>query len=161
MTEPRSELLPVLALDDMVVLPHMTVPIGVPDEQRAAVEAARQGSHLILLVPRIDGQFTSIGTVASVQESGKLPNGAEVTIVRGEYRARLGSGQADVGGALWVQAEPISEAEPSEQEQTLASEYRAILENLVESRGAPGVVQFLRAARTRDSSPTWPGSPRI
>jgi ATP-dependent Lon protease len=148
MTEPRSELLPVLALDDMVVLPHMTVPIGVPEEQNAAVEAARQGSHLILLVPRIDGQFTSIGTVATVQESGKLPSGAEVTIVRGEYRARLGSGQADVGGALWVQAEPITEPEPSEQEQTLASEYRAILENLVESRGAPGVVQFLRAART-------------
>jgi ATP-dependent Lon protease len=148
MTEPRSELLPVLALDDMVVLPHMTVPIGVPEEQNAAVEAARQGSHLILLVPRVDGQFTSIGTVATVQESGKLPNGAEVTIVRGEYRARLGSGQADVGGALWVQAEPITEPEPSEQEQTLASEYRAILENLVESRGAPGVVQFLRAART-------------
>jgi ATP-dependent Lon protease len=148
MTEPRSELLPVLALDDMVVLPHMTVPIGVPEEQNAAVEAARQGSHLILLVPRIDGQFTSIGTVATVQESGKLPNGAEVTIVRGEYRARLGSGRADVGGALWVQAEPITEPEPSEQEQTLASEYRAILENLVESRGAPGVVQFLRAART-------------
>jgi len=148
MTEPRSELLPVLALDDMVVLPHMTVPIGVPEEQNAAVEAARQGSHLILLVPRLDGQFTSIGTVATVQESGKLPNGAEVTIVRGEYRARLGSGQADVGGALWVQAEPITEAEPSEQELALASEYRAILENLVESRGAPGVVQFLRAART-------------
>jgi len=62
MTEPRSELLPVLALDDMVVLPHMTVPIGVPEEQNAAVEAARQGSHLILLVPRLDGQFTSIGT---------------------------------------------------------------------------------------------------
>src|ERR1700680_1005567 len=148
MTEPRSELLPVLALDDMVVLPHMTVPIGVPEEQTAAVEAARQGSHLILLVPRLDGQFTSIGTVATVQESGKLPNGAEVTIVRGEYRARLGSGQADVGGALWGRAEPISEADPSEQELALASEYRAILENLVESRGAPGVVQFLRAART-------------
>src|SRR5579872_3678705 len=149
MTEPTSQLLPVLALDDMVVLPHMTVPIGVPEEQRAAVDAARQGSHLILLVPRIDGQFTSMGTVASLQESGKLPNGTEVSIVRGEYRARLGSGQADVGGALWVRAEPITEPEPTEQELALASEYRAILENLVESRGAPGVVQFLRAARTQ------------
>src|SRR5476651_2473986 len=69
MTEPSSQLLPVLALDDMVVLPHMTVPIGVPEEQRAPLEAARQGSHLILLVPRVDGQFRSIGTVASVQES--------------------------------------------------------------------------------------------
>jgi len=148
MTEPKSELLPVLALDDMVVMPHMNVPLGVPEEQQAAIDAARQGNQLILLVPRVDGQFRSIGTVASIVETGKLPNGAEVTIVRGEYRARLGSGQGDVGGALWVQAEPIREAEPTEQEHVLAREYRAILENLVESRGAPGVVQFLRAART-------------
>ena len=145
---PASELLPVLPLDDVVVLPHMTVPLGVPEEQQGPIKAARQGSHLLLLVPRIEGKFASIGTVASVQESGKLPSGAEVTIVRGEYRARLGSGQADVGGALWVQAEPIHEPEPTEQEQSLAREYRAILENLVESRGAPGVVQFLRAARS-------------
>ena len=148
MNETRNELLPVLPLDDVVVLPHMTVPLGIDDEHQAAIDAARKGSHLILLVPRIDGQFRSIGTVASVQESGKLPNGTDVTIVRGEYRARLGSGQADVGGALWVQAEPIRDPDPTEQEQALAREYRAMLENLVESRGAPGVVQFIRAART-------------
>ena len=31
-----------------------------------------------------------VGTVASLQDSGQLPNGAEVTIIRGEYRAKLG-----------------------------------------------------------------------
>ncbi|MBV8194976.1 MAG: AAA family ATPase, partial [Candidatus Dormibacteraeota bacterium] len=148
MGEMKSELLPVLPLDDVVVLPHMTVPLGVAEEFQAAIDAARQGSHLVLLVPRIDGQFRSLGTVASVQESGKLPTGQEVTIVRGEYRARLGSGQADVGGALWVKAEPIRDADPGDEEQALMREYRAMLENLVESRGAPGVVQFIRAART-------------
>jgi ATP-dependent Lon protease len=128
----------------------MTVPIGVEGaEQKAAVDAARQGSHLVLLVPRMEGRFAGVGTVAGVQESGRLPNGAEVTIVRGEYRARLGSGQADVGGALWVRAEAVPDPDQSTPEaEELAREYRAMLENLVESRGVPGVVQFLRAART-------------
>ncbi|MBV8528249.1 MAG: endopeptidase La [Candidatus Dormibacteraeota bacterium] len=148
MTEPTTELLPVLPLDDVVVLPHMTVPLGVAEEHQAALDAARQGSQRILLVPRIDGQFRSIGTVASIQESGKLPNGAEVTIVRGEHRARLGSGQADIGGVLWVQAEAIKDAEPSEAELELAREYRALLESLVESRGAANIVAFIRQART-------------
>jgi ATP-dependent Lon protease len=69
-------------------------------------------------------------------------------MIRGEYRARLGSGQADIGGALWVKAEPVPEPEPSEKAVELGREYRAMLENLVESRGVPQVVQFLRAART-------------
>ncbi|HWW10509.1 MAG TPA: LON peptidase substrate-binding domain-containing protein, partial [Candidatus Acidoferrales bacterium] len=149
MTEMNPELLPVLPLDDVVVLPHMTVTLSVEgDEQRAAVEAARKGNHLVLLVPRIDGKFASVGTVASLQDSGQLPNGAEVTIIRGEYRAKLGGGQADVGGALWVQVVPARDREPTEKEQQLSREYRAMLENLLEARGAPGVVQFLRAART-------------
>jgi ATP-dependent Lon protease len=127
----------------------MTVTLSVEgDEQRAAVEAARKGNHLVLLVPRIDGKFASVGTVASLQDSGQLPNGAEVTIIRGEYRAKLGGGQADVGGALWVQVVPARDREPTEKEQQLGREYRAMLENLLEARGAPGVVQFLRAART-------------
>src|SRR5205807_3878913 len=46
-------------------------------------------------------------------------------------------------------ADPINDPEtPSEKVQELAREYRAMLENIVESRGVPQVVQFLRAART-------------
>src|SRR5437762_13889097 len=147
---PRSELLPVLPMDDVVVLPHMTVTLAVDgDSQRAAIEAARQGGRLILLVPRVEGKFGSIGTVSRLGDSAELPTGAEAFTIRGEYRARLGSGQADIGGALWVKADPINEPEPpTERSQELAREYRAMLENLVESRGVPQVVQFLRAART-------------
>src|ERR1700716_4361093 len=147
---PESELLPVLPLDDVVVLPHMTVTLGVEGEaQRAAIEAARQGSHLVLLVPRIEGRFARVGTVARLQDSGQLPKGAEVTILRGEYRARLGGGQADVGGVLWVQVQPaVDTDQPSERARELAREYRAMLENLVESRGVGGSIPFIRAART-------------
>jgi ATP-dependent Lon protease len=145
----KSELLPVLPMDDVVVLPHMTVTLAVEgDSQKAAIEAARQGGRLVLLVPRIDGQFGKIGTVSRLGESVELPTGAEAFMIRGEYRAHLGSGQADIAGALWVKAEPVQEPEPSEKAIELGREYRAMLENLVESRGVPQVVQFLRAAKT-------------
>src|SRR5882762_2582105 len=111
METPKSELLPVLPMDDVVVLPHMSVTLAVDgDSQKAAIEAARQGNRLILLVPRIDGQYGKIGTVARLGDSAELPTGAEAFMIRGEYRA--------------------------------------MLENLVESRGVPQVVQFLRAAKT-------------
>jgi ATP-dependent Lon protease len=137
-------------MDDVVVLPHMSVTLAVEgSDQRAAIEAARQGSRLILLVPRVEGKFGAIGTAARLGESAELPTGAEAFMIRGEYRARLGGGQADMGGALWVKADPILDPEPpTERSQELAREYRALLENLVESRGVPQVVQFLRAART-------------
>jgi len=150
MATPKSELLPVLPMDDVVVLPHMTVTLAVEgDSQRAAIEAARQGNRLVLLVPRIDGKFGTIGTVARLGDSAELPTGAEAFMIRGEYRARLGSGQADIGGALWVKADPITDPEPaSERSLELMRQYRALLENLVESRGAPQVVQFIRAAKS-------------
>jgi ATP-dependent Lon protease len=150
MAAPKSELLPVLPMDDVVVLPHMAVTLAVEgDSQKAAIEAARQGSRLVLLVPRIDGHFGSIGTVARLGDSAELPTGAEAFMIRGEYRARLGSGQADIGGALWVKADPVIEPEPpTEKSVELGREYRAMLENLVESRGIPQLVQFLRAAKT-------------
>jgi ATP-dependent Lon protease len=137
-------------MDDVVVLPHMTVTLAVEgDNQKAAIEAARQGNRLVLLVPRIEGKYGSIGTVARLGESAELPTGAEAFMIKGEYRARLGGGQADIGGALWVQADPIADPEPpTERSLELAREYRALLENLVESRGMPQIVQFLRAART-------------
>src|SRR3979411_164649 len=104
---PKSELLPVMPMDDVVVLPHMTVTLAVEgDSQKAAIEAARQGSRLVLLVPRIDGQFGKIGTVARLGDSAELPTGAEAFMIRGEYRARLGSGQADIGGGPWGPAPP-------------------------------------------------------
>jgi len=137
-------------MDDVVVLPHMSVTLAVEgDDQKAAIEAARQGNRMILLVPRIDGKFGAIGTAARLGESAELPTGAEAFMIRGEYRARLGGGQADMGGALFVKTDPIVDPEPpTERSQELAREYRALLENLVESRGVPQVVQFLRAART-------------
>jgi ATP-dependent Lon protease len=148
MTELTSELLPILPLDDVVVLPGMTVTLSVDgDSQQAAVAAAQKGNRLLLLVPHVSGTFAPIGTVARVEESGKLPTGAEVSIIKGLHRARLGSGQSDIGGALWVAVEPLPDEEPTEHSRELAREYRALIETLLESRGAGRVIEAVRAVR--------------
>src|SRR5260370_615435 len=134
MATPKSELLPVLPMDDVVVLPHMSVTLAVEgDDQKAAIEAARQGNRMILLVPRIDGKFGAIGTAARLGESAELPTGAEAFMIRGEYRARLGGGQADMGGALFVKADPIVDPEPpTERSQELEASKKQLNEGQID-----------------------------
>src|SRR5260370_6431325 len=76
--------LPVLPLDDSVVLPTMVVPVELSDaEVRAAIEAARVSASgkpgdpkpQLLLVPRIGGKYSSIGTLGVVEQTGRLPSG--------------------------------------------------------------------------------------
>ena len=148
MAELTSELLPILQLDDVVVLPGMTVTLAIDgDPQHAAVAAAQNGNRLLLLVPRVGGNFAAIGLVVSLVESGKLPTGADVSIISGLHRARLGSGQSDIGGALWVQVEPLPDGEPTDAARELARQYRGLVENLLESRGAGRVIEAVRSVR--------------
>ncbi len=150
MADLKSELLPILPLDDVVVLPHMKVTIAIEgDVQRAAFHAARDGGGRVLLVPRIDGRFGTVGTIARIKEAGELLNGLEVVLITGEQRARLGAAQADIAGALWVQVEPHPEPDPpSEAAQDSAREYRALLESLLETRGMTDLAEFIHQART-------------
>src|SRR6185503_17089261 len=141
-------LLPLLPLDDRVILPHMTVPVAVDSEgARAAVLAARQTDGLVLLVPRIAGQYARVGTVAHIEESGRLPDGRQASVFRGQYRAILSSGAVEREGALWMTVEPAPDADLESLPpvaQSLAREYRAILENLLDLRGASAIGQMLR-----------------
>src|SRR5438067_3240022 len=141
-------LLPLLPLDDRVVLPHMTVPVAVDSESaRTAVLAARQTDGLLVLVPRIDGHFARLGTVAHIEESGRLPDGRPAAVSRGQYRGVLNSAAVEREGALWMTVEPAPDVDlealpPAAQ--GLAREYRAVLENLLDLRGASAIGQMLR-----------------
>src|ERR1700704_5429143 len=100
-------LLPLLPLDDRVILPHMTVPVAIDSESaRAAVVASRQTDGLVVLVPRIDGHYASLGTVAHIEESGRLPDGRQASVFRGQYRGVLNSAAVEREGALWMTVEP-------------------------------------------------------
>ena len=70
-----------------------------------------------------------------------------MSILKGLHRARLGGGQSDIGGALWVQVEPLPDGEPTDAARELAREYRALIENLLELRGAGRVIEAVRSVR--------------
>ncbi len=147
MAELKTDLIPLLPLNNGVVLPHMVVTIPLErGEAQAALEAARAGDGLVLLVPRVEGRYARLGTVARVEDSRKLPNGIEVAILQGLHRASVGSGAAGTGPALRVLAQPASDVHPqSEQAHVLAREYKALIENLLEIRGAnEDAVQMVR-----------------
>ena len=98
--------LPVLPLTDSVLLPGMVVPVRLDEpEIQAAVDAASSVDRKILVVPRLDGRYAAVGVVAVLEQVGRLPSGEKAAVVRGEVRARIGSGVTGPGAALWVEAE--------------------------------------------------------
>jgi ATP-dependent Lon protease len=145
MAELKSQVVPLLPLTTGVVLPGMVVTIALEtDEARSAIDAARSGDQSVLLIPRVDGRYATVGTVAQIEDVGRLPSGIEALVVRGLHRARLGTVVPGTGDALWMEIEPIEEPEPTARAVELGREYRATIENIVESRGVPQVAEFLR-----------------
>ncbi|MFI5054891.1 MAG: endopeptidase La [Actinomycetota bacterium] len=143
MTELHTETLPLLPLTTGVVLPGMVVTLTIESpEAEAAVGAAAHGE--LILVPRIEGRYARVGTIAKVEEEGRVRGGADAVVIRGLHRGVVGVGVPGTGSATWVQIEPIHDGQPSAQAIELAREYRATLENIVESRGIPQVAEFLR-----------------
>jgi ATP-dependent Lon protease len=135
----------VLPLSDLVVLPGMVLPLALDDhEVRAAIEAAQLGGTdpaEVALVPRLDGRYASIGTLARVEQVGRLPGGQPGAVVRGIDRIRIGTGTTGPGAALWVEAEVIS-APGSYEPATLdlAHDYKTLVISLLQQRGAFQVV---------------------
>jgi ATP-dependent Lon protease len=145
MAELDTQVLPLLPLTTGVVLPGMVVTLTIEsDDARTAVDAARAGDGTLLLVPRVDGRYARVGTVASVEDVGRLPSGMDALVIRGVRRAAVGIGVPGTGDATWVQVEPVQERPPSDRAVELAREYRAVVESIVESRGVPQVADFLR-----------------
>ncbi|MGK5448027.1 endopeptidase La [Streptomyces radiopugnans] len=165
---PATLTLPVLPLDDEVVLPGMVVPLDLSDaEVRAAVEAAqsavRDGAAgsggpdgagdgrtggkgekpQVLLVPRIDGSYAGIGVLGRVEQVGRLADGDPGALIRGVSRVRIGAGTTGPGAALWVEGTEIEESTPDPLPGAVAElvrEYKALATSWLRRRGAWQVV---------------------
>ncbi|MEU9886041.1 endopeptidase La [Sphaerisporangium sp. NPDC051011] len=142
----QSLILPVLPLDDEVVLPGMVVPLDLSDtEVRAAIDAARASSTSpskprVLLVPRIDGKYGAVGVTAVVEQIGRLPGGEPGAVVRGVERVRVGSGTTGPGAALWVEATRVETIPADGRAEESAKEYKALATTILQKRGAWQVV---------------------
>ncbi|MDW6092618.1 endopeptidase La [Vibrio rhizosphaerae] len=98
----RSERIeiPVLPLRDVVVYPHMVIPLFVGREKSIqCLEAAMDNDKQVLLVaqkqaetdePTIDDLF-DVGTVATILQLLKLPDGTVKVLVEGQQRAQVES----------------------------------------------------------------------
>src|SRR5262245_57953046 len=112
--------LPVLPLDDTVLLPGMVVPIRLAGKDtagdaRAAVEAAQAAASggeqpRVVLVPRLDGRYARAGALGVVEQVGRLPGGELAAVVRATARVRIGAGTTGPGAALWVEVEVTRES---------------------------------------------------
>src|SRR5580658_10103295 len=137
--------LPLLPLKSGVILPGMVFTMALEsNEARVAVEAARSAGGHLLLVPHIEGRYANVGVIAEVMEEGSLPGGLEAIVIRGDQRATIGTGVPGTGDALWVEAEPLDDGESTPNVIELAREYRAVLENILLSRGARQIAGQLR-----------------
>ncbi len=90
--------LPVLPLRDIVVFPHMIVPLFVGRSKSIrALEEAVEGGKSILLVTQQDAKVDdpapadifTVGSVANILQMLKLPDGTVKVLVEGQKRARV------------------------------------------------------------------------
>ncbi|GLQ97551.1 endopeptidase La [Dyella mobilis] len=98
--------LPVLPLRDVVVYPHMVIPLFVGrDKSMRALERAMEGERQILLVaqksPDIDDpaikDLHEVGTLAGVLQLLKLPDGTVKVLVEGQSRVAIEEYHDDSG----------------------------------------------------------------
>ena len=114
--------LPVLPLRDVVVYPHMVIPLFVGREKSIrCLEAAMEQDKKVLLIAQKDAstdeptveEIFSVGTVANILQMLKLPDGTVKVLVEGGQRARLERMIDDhdffVGEAEYIASTPIAE----------------------------------------------------
>ncbi|MGD8429873.1 MAG: endopeptidase La [Ectothiorhodospiraceae bacterium] len=97
-TDAPGETMPVLPLRDVVVYPHMVIPLFVGrDKSIRALEAAMEVDKRILLVAQRSAEVDSpaaddiyeVGTVANILQMLKLPDGTVKVLVEGAQRAHI------------------------------------------------------------------------
>jgi ATP-dependent Lon protease len=126
-----------LPLDDTVVFPTMdvTLPVDAGDEER------------VLLIPRHDGEFAKVGTIAEVTDRVRLPGGGRAVTLSGVTRGIAGAAHTDHAGRLRIEVTESTDTIPVDgRTRTAEREFRAVVEEILELRGADDrVAQFLRA----------------
>jgi ATP-dependent Lon protease len=131
-----SDLL-LVPLDDTVVFPGMTVTLTVDtgDEDR------------VLLVPKHEDEYAKVGTVAEVADRVRLPGGGRAVALTGLHRAVIGAAHTDALGRLRVEVEERPDDNPPRvKTRELETEYRAVVEEILELRNADDRISaFLRS----------------
>ena len=132
-----SSRLLLIPLDDVVAFPGMSLTL--------AIDAGEE--ERVLLVPRHEQEFASVGTVAQVTDRVRLPGGARAVALQGLHRGVAGAAHTNPDGRLYVEVEEQPDPVPVDgNTRTLEREYRAVVEEILELRGDDGrIASFLRS----------------
>src|SRR3954470_19149396 len=126
-----------IPLDDTDVFPTMdvTLPVDAGGEDR------------VLLVPRHEGEYAKVGTIAKVADRVRLPGGARGAVLQGVARGVAGAASADGQGRLRVDVDERADDVPVDgRTRNLEREYRATVEEILEMRGDDGrIAAWVRA----------------
>jgi ATP-dependent Lon protease len=150
--------LPLLPLRDVVVFPHMVIPLFVGREKSIqALETAMNGDKQIFLAaqrdagdddPGRDGLY-DIGTVAQILQLLKLPDGTVKVLVEGQYRGKLDT-LADTG-SYWlatitqVQHKTLQDNEGEVLARSLLNEFEQYVK--LTKKAAPEVLNSVNSIR--------------
>jgi len=129
-----------IPLDDAIVFPGVsaTLPIDTGEEEQ------------VFLLPSRDGEYGRVGVVAEVVERGHARGGTPVATVVGLHRGLAGAavpGEDGEGEGLRIDVQEVHDGHPEDEHtQELAREYRAVVEEILELRGADDrIAAFLRS----------------
>ena len=101
----------------------------------------------MLLVPRHENDYASVGTVAEVTDRVRLPGGGRAVALNGLHRGVIGAAETDAQGILRVQVEERPDSDEADaRTRELEREYRATVEEILELRGDDGRISaFVRS----------------
>jgi ATP-dependent Lon protease len=114
--------LPLLPLRDVVVFPHMVIPlfVGRPKSIKALEAAMESGKSILLAAQRVASKddpgaedLYSVGSIANILQMLKLPDGTVKVLVEGNQRANLSDIQ-ETAGFLTGVADPVPPADGPE-----------------------------------------------
>ena len=128
----ESVTLPLLPLRDVVVFPHMVIPlfVGRPKSIKALEAAMEEGKNVVLVAQKSAAKddpapedLYNVGTIASILQMLKLPDGTVKVLVEGVQRARINA-------VLAVKENYEAEVTPVTQDESDSNEVEAMRRSL-------------------------------
>ena len=122
-----TQIVPMLPLRDVVVYPHLVIPLFVGrDKSIAAIEKANNGDKKIFLVAQKSADkdepdasdLYHTGTIATILQMLKLPDGTVKVLVEGVDRANIE--KLHVEGEFWTSEITVIESQEKKDKKTLA-----------------------------------------
>src|SRR3954451_15237338 len=113
----------------------VTLPVDVGDDER------------VDLLPRHEGSFAEVGTIARVADRVRLPGGVRGAALEGVARGVLGAAPTAGAGNLRIEVDERPDTVPVDgRTRELERSYRAVVDEILELRGDDGrVAAFLRS----------------